>query len=40
MDLLAEKFKMQLKQRWLELFGGYENETEGCDFPETRLWYL
>ena len=24
--------KMQLKQRWLELFGGYENETEGCDF--------
>ena len=24
--------KMQLKKRWLELFGGYENETEGCDF--------
>ena len=26
--------KMQLKQRWLELFGGYENETEGCDFQK------
>lgn len=24
--------KMQLKQKWLELFGGYENENEGCDF--------
>lgn len=24
--------KMQLNQRWLKLFGGYENETEGCDF--------
>lgn len=24
--------KMQLKKRWLELFGGYENEAEGCDF--------
>lgn len=23
---------MQLKQKWLELFGGYENENEGCDF--------
>ena len=23
---------MQLNQRWLKLFGGYENETEGCDF--------
>ena len=21
-----------MKKRWLELFGGYENETEGCDF--------
>lgn len=26
--------KMQLKQRWLELFGGYENEAEGCDFQK------
>ena len=24
--------RMQLKQRWLKLFGGYENEAEGCDF--------
>lgn len=24
--------KMQLKQRWLELFGGYENETEGTHY--------
>ena len=24
--------KMQLKQKWLELFGGYENENEGCNF--------
>ena len=24
--------KMQLNQRWLKLFGGYENETEGCDY--------
>lgn len=24
--------KMQLKQKWLELFGGYENENEGCDY--------
>ena len=26
--------KMQLKQRWLKLFGGYENENEGCDFQK------
>jgi hypothetical protein len=26
--------KMQLNQRWLKLFGGYENETEGCDFQK------
>lgn len=26
--------KMQLKQKWLELFGGYENENEGCDFQK------
>ncbi len=32
--------KMQLKQRWLELFGGYENETEGCDFRKPDFWYL
>ena len=25
---------MQLNQRWLKLFGGYENETEGCDFQK------
>ena len=25
---------MQLNQRWLELFGGYENENEGCDFQK------
>ena len=25
---------MQLKQRWLKLFGGYENENEGCDFQK------
>ena len=24
----------QLKQKWLELFGGYENENEGCDFQK------
>ena len=24
--------KMQLKQKWLELFGGYENENEGCNY--------
>lgn len=24
--------KMQLKQRWLELFGGYENENEGTSY--------
>lgn len=23
---------MQLSQRWLELFGGYENENEGVDY--------
>jgi len=26
--------KMQLKQRWLKLFGGYENENEGCNFKK------
>ena len=26
--------KMQLKQKWLELFGGYENENEGCDYEK------
>ena len=26
--------KMQLKQRWLKLFGGYENENEGCDYQK------
>lgn len=26
--------KMQLKQKWLKLFGGYENETEGCDYQK------
>ena len=25
---------MQLKQRWLKLFGGYENENEGCDYQK------
>ncbi len=25
---------MQLKQKWLELFGGYENENEGCDYEK------
>ena len=25
---------MKLKQRWLELFGGYENENEGCDYQK------
>lgn len=24
--------KMKLNQRWLKLFGGYENEAEGCDY--------
>ena len=24
--------KMKLNRRWLELFGGYENETERCDY--------
>lgn len=24
--------RMQLSQRWLELFGGYENENEGVDY--------
>lgn len=24
--------KMQLNKRWLELFGGYENENEGCNY--------
>lgn len=24
--------KMQLNHRWLELFGGYENENEGCNY--------
>ena len=31
--------KMQLNQRWLKLFGGYENETEGCDFKSRIFWY-
>ena len=26
--------KMKLNQRWLELFGGYENENEGCDYQK------
>ncbi len=26
--------RMKLSQRWLELFGGYENEREGCDFQK------
>ena len=26
--------KMQLIQKWLKLFGGYENETEGCDYQK------
>ena len=26
--------KMQMNQRWLKLFGGYENETEGCDYQK------
>ena len=25
---------MKLKYRWLKLFGGYENETEGCDYQK------
>lgn len=25
---------MKLKQRWLELFGGYENENEGCNYQK------
>ena len=25
---------MQLSQKWLKLFGGYENENEGCDFQK------
>lgn len=29
--------KMQLNQRWLKLFGGYENETEGCDFGKPEF---
>ena len=28
---------MQLNQRWLKLFGGYENETEGCDFGKPEF---
>jgi len=28
----GEKTKKKLKEKWLELFGGYENENEGCDF--------
>lgn len=26
--------KMKLNQRWLKLFGGYENENEGCDYQK------
>lgn len=26
--------KMKLNHRWLKLFGGYENETEGCDYKK------
>lgn len=26
--------KMKLNHRWLKLFGGYENEAEGCDFQK------
>lgn len=26
--------KMKLNYRWLKLFGGYENENEGCDFQK------
>lgn len=26
--------KMKLKQKWLELFGGYENENEGCNYKK------
>lgn len=27
-----ENSRMKLSQKWLELFGGYENEKEGCDY--------
>ncbi len=40
MEAGRKNSKMQLKQRWLELFGGYENETEGCDFRKPDFWYL
>ena len=26
--------RMKLNHRWLKLFGGYENENEGCDFQK------
>ena len=26
--------KMKLNHRWLKLFGGYENENEGCDYQK------
>lgn len=26
--------RMKLNRRWLKLFGGYENENEGCDFQK------
>ena len=26
--------KMQLTNRWLKLFGGYENENEGCQYQK------
>lgn len=26
--------RMKLNQRWLKLFGGYENENEGCDYQK------
>lgn len=29
--------RMQLNQRWLKLFGGYENETEGCDYQKPEF---
>lgn len=28
----AKNSRMKLPQKWLELFGGYENETEGVDY--------